>query len=200
FYHSHIFEPLAMRDTFFEVPADKLHRLASDQIWDYDADKIAVVEAEKQRRFDRVTMFVAGGGLVSTIGDYMRFCQMVLNGGSLDGVRILGPKTVKLLSSNQLTPVVRAEGVGEYPFLDLYAGQSMAFAYGVVTNPDVMPDLSSLGELSWGGVAGTKFWIDPEEELIGIAMVQLYQSPWQLRFDMKSAVYPALVELNAKDR
>ena len=126
----------------------------------------------------------------------MRFCQMVLNGGVLDGARILGPKTVQLLSSNQLTPTVRAEGVGEYPLLDLYPGQSMAFAYGVVTEPATMPDLSSRGELSWGGVAGTKFWIDPKEQLIAIAMVQLYQSPQKLRFDLKSAIYPALEELN----
>jgi CubicO group peptidase (beta-lactamase class C family) len=72
----------------------------------------------------------------------------------------------------------------------------MAFTYGVVTNTDLMPDLSSKGEHSWAGAAGTKFWIDPEEELIAIAMVQLYGAPWPLRFDLKSAIYPALSELN----
>ncbi|MEM7360406.1 MAG: serine hydrolase domain-containing protein [Pseudomonadota bacterium] len=195
FFQKRIFDPLNMEDTFFEVPADKLDRLASDQGWDYENSKIAVVPAEQSRNFTDVNLFVGGGGLVSTIGDYMRFSQMVLNGGSLDGVRVLGPKTVQFLSANHLTDKVRAEGVGQYPALDLYAGQSMAFAYGVVTNPDLMPDMSSRGELSWGGVAGTKFWIDPEEELIGIAMVQLYQAPWQLRSDLKTATYQALTEL-----
>ncbi|NND81772.1 MAG: beta-lactamase family protein [Gammaproteobacteria bacterium] len=195
FMHQNIFAPLGMHDTFFEVPADKMHRLASDQRWDHENNKIATIAPEHSRPFDKVGMYAGGGGLVSTIGDYMRFCQMVLNGGSLDGVRILGPKTVALLSSDQLTPKVRAEGVGQYPLLDLYPGQSMAFAYGVVTDPDVMPDIASQGELSWGGVAGTKFWIDPKEKLIAIAMVQLYESPQKLRFDLKSAIYPALTEL-----
>ena len=195
YFHQHIFKPLRMVDTYFEVPAAQMHRLASDQIWDYENKKISVVPAKSARRFDEVSLFVGGGGLVSTIGDYMRFCQMILNGGTLDGAQLLGPKTVAFLGSDHLTPSVRAEGVGEYPSLDLYPGQSMALGYGVVTNPEWMPDLASKGELSWGGVAGTKFWIDPQEQLIGIAMVQLYQSPWKLRFDLKSAIYPALDEL-----
>ena len=195
FYQSRIFKPLGMSDTFFEVPADKMHRLASDQGWDYENAKIAVVPADQGRKFDKVSLFVGGGGLVSTITDYMRFSQMILNGGELNGVRLLGPKTVDFMGANHLSDTVRAEGVGQYPALDLYNGQSMALGYGVVTNPDAMPDLSSKGELSWGGVAGTKFWIDPQENIIGIAMVQLYRAPWKLRSDLKTATYQALEEL-----
>lgn len=195
FYQRNIFAPLKMQDTFFEVPANKMSRLASDQAWDPESNSVVSVPAGAARSFDKVSLFVGGGGLVSTISDYMRFCQMILNGGELDGVRILGPKTVELMGSDQLTPTVRAEGVGQYPALDLYQGQSMAMGYGVVTNPNLMPDLSSKGELSWGGVAGTKFWIDPDEKVIGIAMVQLYSSPWSLRSDLKNATYPALMKL-----
>lgn len=195
FYQQRIFQPLKMNDTFFEVPKDKMHRLASDQGWDYTNNKIVTVPAGQSRRFDKVSLFVGGGGLVSTVTDYMRFSQMILNGGELNGARILGPKTVALMAADHLSDKVRAEGVGEYPALDLYNGQSMALGYGVVTDADTMPDLSSEGELSWGGVAGTKFWIDPQEKLIGIAMVQLYQSPWKLRSDLKTATYQALEEL-----
>jgi len=196
FYQENIFGPLGMNDTFFEVPADKMDRLASDQGWDYKNNKIAVVPAEQSRNYKDVSLMVGGGGLVSTAEDYLRFSQMVMNGGSLNGVRILGPKTVQFLSANHLTKKVWEEGRGQYPALDFYPGQSMALGYGVVTEPGIMPDISSKGELSWGGVAGTQFWIDPEEQLIGIALVQLYQSPWSLRYDFKSATYQALTELN----
>lgn len=195
FYQTRIFQPLAMGDTFFQVPEDKKHRLASDQYWDDENNKVAAVEPGTRRNYDKVSLFFGGGGLVSTIGDYMRFCQMVLNGGSLDGVRLLGPKTMQFVASDHLTPEVRAEGRGEYPSMDFFPGQSMALGYGIITNPAITPSISSKGELSWGGVAGTKFWIDPVEQLIGIAMVQQYRSPWQLRFDLKVATYQALLDL-----
>jgi len=72
----------------------------------------------------------------------------------------------------------------------------MALGYGVVTNPALMPATASKGEISWAGAAGTKFWIDPKEELIAIALVQLYQAPWPLRYDMKATTYQAITELN----
>ncbi|MFT5609585.1 MAG: CubicO group peptidase (beta-lactamase class C family) [Arenicella sp.] len=196
FFQTRIFQPLAMEDTFFEVPADKLSRLASDQYWDRDKNKIASVPSAKSRNFGKVSFFSGGGGLVSTAENYMRFCQMILNGGSYKGARLLGPRTIKFFGSDHLSDLVRAEGVGQYPSADLYSGQSMALGLGVVINPDAMPVMSSKGDLSWGGAAGTKFWIDREQELIGIAMVQLFQSPWPLRFDMQVAVNQAITELN----
>lgn len=196
FFQTRIFQPLAMEDTFFEVPANKLSRLASDQYWDYEKKKITTVTAAQSRDFGNVSFFSGGGGLVSTASDYMRFCQMILNGGSYQGARLLGPRTIKFFGSDHLTDKVRAEGVGQYPSADLYSGQSMALGLGVVINPDTMPVVSSKGDLSWGGVAGTKFWIDREQELIGIAMVQLFQSPWPLRFDMQVAANQAITDLN----
>jgi CubicO group peptidase (beta-lactamase class C family) len=76
----------------------------------------------------------------------------------------------------------------------------MALGYGVVTDPALMPATSSMGELSWAGLAGTKFWIDPQEQLIGIGLVQLYSSPWPLRFDLKVGAYQAITELNSQTK
>lgn len=196
FFQQRIFQPLGMQDTFFQVPASKFKRLAGDQYWDAANKKLMPVPASNQRNYASVSLFSGGGGLVSSASDYMRFAQMVLNGGSYNGVRILGPKTVQYMGLNHLTPAARAEGVGVFQNADLYAGQSMSLGFGVVTNPALMPATSSMGEISWAGVAGTKFWIDPEEEIIGIAMVQQYSAPWPLRFDMKVATYAAITALN----
>jgi CubicO group peptidase (beta-lactamase class C family) len=197
FFEARIFKPLGMTDTFFSVPAEKIHRLASSHYWDSENNKLALVPPENERSNTNVTLFSGGGGLVSTITDYMRFCEMLIKGGSYNGARLLGPKTVQFMSADHLTPEVRAEGVGQYPSLDFFPGQSMALGFGVIINPGITPAISSKGELSWGGIAGTQFWIDPEEDLIGIAMVQLYRSPWPLRFDFKVATYQALTELNS---
>jgi len=196
FFAQRIFKPLGMQDTFFNVPENKLTRLAGDHAFDTESGKVVPVPVERQRDFTNNGFFSGGGGLVSTISDYMRFSQMVLNGGEYNGERVLSPKTVEYLSLNHLTPKVRAEGVGDYPALALHGGQSMALGYGVVTNPELMPAISSKGEISWAGAAGTKFWIDPQEELIAIALVQLYQAPWPLRYDLKAATYQAITELN----
>jgi CubicO group peptidase (beta-lactamase class C family) len=191
YFRTVLFEPLQMHDTYFSVPENKLARLASDQYWDAKANKILTVpEAQSQSYLNR-TLFMGGGGLVSTAADYFQFAQMVLNGGSLNGVRILGPKTVEYLSSNHLSDKVRNEG--EH---NLHAGQTMALGFGLVTNSGLMPAVSSVGELSWAGLAGTKFWIDPKEELITIGLVQLYRTPWPLRYDLKATSYQAITELN----
>lgn len=190
FYATRIFEPLKMNDTSFSLADNKQHRLASDQYWDATTGAVTAMPAERSRSYKNVGLFMGGGGLISTAYDYFRFSQMVLNGGTLDGVRILGPKTVEFMSANHMTPQVRA--VGKH---DLHAGQSMALGYGVVTQPALMPAVSSKGEISWAGLAGTKFWIDPQEELITIGLVQLYSSPWPLRSDLKASTYQAITDL-----
>ena len=198
FFQKRIFTPLDMNNTFFNVPEDKLQRLATNHYWNKEEDTISIVPAENNRPPTGITLFSGGGGLISTAMDYMVFCEMLRNGGSYAGVRILGPKTVQYMTINHLTDVVRNEGADDYPASHLYPGQSFGLGFGVITNPGQSQVISSAGEYSWGGAANTKFWIDPEEELVGILMTQLLSSPWSddTRYHMKIATYQALTKLN----
>ena len=195
FFEERIFKPLDMEDTFFSVPQEKRDRLATNHTWDAEAGKLAPVPPEYDLRYDNVTLFSGGGGLVSTIDDYMRFLEMLRRGGTLDGQRIISPKTVEYMTSDHLTPEVWAEGRGEYPAADFYPGQSMGLGFGVIIKPALNQVLSSKGEYSWGGAAGTKYWVDPKEELVAVAMVQLFGSPWPLRNHFKVAILQSLTEL-----
>jgi len=198
YFQRRIFSPLGMSDTFFNVPEDKLQRLATNHYWNSEESTISVVPAENNRPPTGVTLFSGGGGLISTASDYMIFCEMLRNGGSYDGVRILGPKTVQYMTINHLTDEVRNEGADEFPASHLYPGQSFGLGFGVITDPGQSQVISSKGEYSWGGAANTKFWIDPEEDLVAILMTQLLGSPWSddTRYHMKVATYQALTELN----
>ena len=199
FFQKRIFAPLGMYDTFFNVPEDKLHRLATNHYWNEEESTISIVPAEDNRPPTGVTLFSGGGGLISTAMDYMVFCEMLRNGGRYNGVRILGPKTVQYMTINHLTDEVRNEGADEYPASHLYPGQSFGLGFGVITDPGQSQVISSAGEYSWGGAANTKFWIDPEEDLVAILMTQLMSSPWSddTRYQMKIATYQALTELGS---
>ncbi|MFK7730446.1 MAG: serine hydrolase domain-containing protein [Pseudomonadales bacterium] len=198
FFQQRIFEPLGMNDTFFSVPADKLDRLATNHVWDYENNEIALVPVERRRSYENVSLFSGGGGLVSTAMDYMRFCEMLRAGGRYNGARLLGPKTVQYMSMNQLSDEVRNEGADEYPAMHLYPGQSFGLGFGVITEPGMSQVVSSKGEYSWGGAADTKFWIDPEEDLVVVLMTQLLRAPGETRYQIKVATYQALDTLGAK--
>jgi len=199
FFQKRIFAPLGMNDTYFNVPEDQLHRLATNHYWNAEENTMAVVPADRNRPPTGISLFSGGGGLISTAMDYMIFCEMLRNGGRYDGVRILGPKTVQYMTINHLTDQVRNEGADEYPASHLYPGQSFGLGFGVITDPGQSQVISSAGEYSWGGAANTKFWIDPEEELVAILMTQFLASPWSddTRYHMKIATYQALTELGA---
>ena len=197
FFQERIFNPLDMNDTFFNVPADKLDRLASIHYWDAENDTLAVVPAERLFPPNGVTFFSGGGGLISTAMDYMIFCEMLRNGGSYNGVRILGPKTVQFMTIDHLTADVRNEGAAEYPAMHLYPGHSFGLGVSVITDAGQAGVTSSNGAYSWGGAGNTKFWVDPEEDLVAILMTQVLGSPWSdpTRFGMKIATYQALTKL-----
>ena len=198
YFDERIFTPLEMDDTFFNVPDDKLDRLATNHYWNAEADSMAVLPAGMAIPMQGVTLFSGGGGLVSTTMDYMVFLEMLRQGGSYNGVRILGPKTVQYMTIDQLTADVRNNGADEFPASHLYPGQSFGLGFGVITDPGQSGVISSMGEYSWGGAANTKFWVDPEEDLVAILMTQFLGSPWSdpTRFQMKVATYQALTELN----
>ncbi len=197
FYRQRIFEPLGMNDTYFNVPEEKLDRLATNHGWDPQNNRISFPPPEYQRPVTGVTLFSGGGGLVSTAMDYMIFCEMLRRGGSYNGTRLLGPKTVQYMIMDHLKPDVLARGAGEFPESHLYPGHSFGLGFSVVNNPGISEVVSSKGAYSWGGAADTKFWIDPQEDLVVILMTQLMGSPWETRYKMKSATYQALTELGA---
>jgi CubicO group peptidase (beta-lactamase class C family) len=162
FLEQRIFKPLNMVDTGFFVPAGKLKRLA--EFYEYGADgRLQVVHGPINHNFAaRPALSSGGGGLVSTAADYLRFCQMLLNGGKLDGVRLLSPRTVELMRTNVLSPAMTAPSPG--------AGFGLGVA--VYTDAIAAGGYYGKGTFYWGGAAGTWFWIDPTEDLIVIGMIQ----------------------------
>ena len=194
FLQERIFDPLGMVDTGFDVPAEDHGRLA--QVYGYDRNGALAASPASEgpvgsRPFlDPATFFSGGGGLVSTAMDYMRFCQMLLNGGELDGVRILSPTTVNMMSRNHLP-----REMGEYA-----PGLGWGLDFSVVLDP-VEAGSVSAGEYSWGGAAGTWFWIDPVEDLVFVGMIQQFGSG---RPDVRSLshqlTYGAITEPGALPR
>ncbi|MBN1400483.1 MAG: beta-lactamase family protein, partial [Anaerolineae bacterium] len=166
-----IFRPLGMVDTAFWVPPEKLGRLTTQYTCDADG-VLEVSDVPPDSRWARPPAFESGGsGLVSTMHDYARFAQMLLNGGELDGVRILGRKTVGLMASDHISDDLRAS-------FNAFGNQSRrGYGFGlgvrVMRAPAQALFPGSEGEYGWAGLASTKFWIDPAEDLIGIIMRQL---------------------------
>ena len=194
----HIFAPLGMTDTFFAVPDDKLERFLPNHIINPQTGKLMTIpndSTDAMRDYSQVTLFSGGGGLVSSTMDYMRFAEAMRNGGELDGVRILGTKTVDYMRSNHLGASITAGGNGETPTLNgALRGFGFGLGFGLVVDPAAGGVIGSAGEYNWGGAAGTVFWIDPVEEIVVVSMIQLMSSPWPLRSDLKVATYQALLE------
>jgi CubicO group peptidase (beta-lactamase class C family) len=180
--------PLAMPDTAFYLQGDRASRLAR-------ADSAIAVPGDPAQK---PPILSGGGGLLSTAGDYARFCQMMLNGGALNGTRLLSPKTVALMTSDQLppnisrnSPVAIALGATG-PSREM--GQSFGLGFAVRTEPGSNPLPGSVGDFYWAGIAGTYFWVDPQEKMFAVLMVQLPQGQtvpiWRLT---RTLVYQALV-------
>ena len=200
---TYIFEPIGMVDTFFEVPKQKMSRFLPNHYYDYGEKSLKTVQETKEKynamsNYEDVSMFSGGGGLVSTAMDYMLFMEALQNGGSLNGNRILGPKTLQYMIRNHLSGSIEQKGgAGENP-LDEASNNGFGFGlgFGLVTNSVNNSIIGSEGEYNWGGAAGTVFWIDPVENITVVSMIQLMSSPWKLREDLKVAVYQALDQIN----
>ena len=191
----HIFEPLGMTDTFFSVPTDKWDRFLPNHRWDREKEQLITLGPRSYDRFQDVTMFSGGGGLVGTAMDYMRFAEMLRNGGSLDGNRILSPRTIEFMTMNHLPASISSGGSGEAPGLGgrRLNGFGFGLGFGLVTDVAASGVMGSVGEYNWGGAAGTIFWVDPVEDFVVVAMIQLMGSPWPLRSELKIAVNQAIV-------
>lgn len=175
FFEQRIFKPLAMNDTFFHVPSDKVDRLSAIYT-ETDGGLQAAPASETERYTGTNTKLESGGGgLVSTASDYLRFCEMLRRGGELDGKRVLAPRTVALMTQDHL------------PIAGPMPGFGFGLGFGVITDPYKLGVPASKGTYTWGGAAGTSFWIDPVEDLIGIYMVQI--RPQQRSPELRSSRY-----------
>jgi CubicO group peptidase (beta-lactamase class C family) len=197
FMQNRIFGPLKMHDTAFYVPAAKRQRFVALKA--YDATSKSLIEPSGVLVFDYSQPPGAasgGAGLVSTTTDYSRFAQMLLNGGELDGARILAPATVKLLAANHLAEDIRAKP--DEPF-GARTGMGFGVDVSVVLDAAKAGTLRGEGTYDWGGAAGTWFWVDPKNDLIFVGMIQVmnrWQHPQLQHIDTETSalVYRALVE------
>jgi CubicO group peptidase (beta-lactamase class C family) len=197
FLESRIFKPLKMYDTSFMVPAAKVSRLAA--VYSADPKTKQLVEVTPNPRvqdFTKPPPFESGGGgLVSTAADYSRFCQMVVNGGELDGVRILAPASIELMGTNQISQAAMGNANGTLASR-FNEGVGFGLDFLVYNDPRKAGTMLGKGTLSWGGAAGTWFWIDPTNEVVFIGMIQRFGSPGgvELVTLSRTLVYQALVD------
>ena len=188
-----IFEPLGMPDTAFHVPEEKIERLATTY-GPTMSNGLKPIDTPADG-FGRPPRFLGGGGgLVSTAVDYLRFSQMMLNKGELDGVRLLGRKTVELMTTNHLPPEL-------LPFSISRSMSGFTKGYGFGLGVAVMQDvtqataMASNGEFNWGGAANTYFWVDPQEHLIGILLTQFMpMSHYNVDREFRVLAYQALAD------
>lgn len=164
FVRERIFEPLGIRDTYYNIPKDKVNRVAAV----YRPDKEGKIVLSRKPEYHEPTKYFPGvAGLNGTAADYFRFSQMILNGGEYEGHRLLGRMTVDMMITNQ---------IGGGPNKRVYIrgdGYGFGLGFAVLTDPSKSPDALSPGTFTWGGADGTLFWIDPVEQLIGIMMIQI---------------------------
>ena len=214
FFKERILEPLGMHDTGFSVTKGNSDRFASLYSPLSGADMSNVGKksvsdprqmkpglklqepAATSRYLKPTKLFSGGGGLTGTIGDYARFCQMLLNGGELDGERLLSPITVNFMRSNQLPDNADMAAMGQPVWSETsYDGIGFGLGFAVVIDPPKASIITSVGEHHWGGAASTFFWIDPQEDLFVVFFTQLMpSSTYPIRRELRTRVYQAIVE------
>lgn len=195
FFAERILGPLGMSDTGFVVPESDVHRLAA---------LYAVAGGRPPVRYDAFgnaalstpSALSGGSGLVSSARDYHRFTQLLLGGGSLDGVRVVGPRTLRYMTRNHLPGGVDLDGFGRPLFAEMrFPGVGFGLGFAVLADPVKYRVLSSAGEFGWGGAASTSFFVDPAEELTVLFLTQLLPSSTHpIRTQLRQLVYQALVD------
>jgi len=175
FLNERIFEPLDMTDTYFNVPTE------------YQSRRVVISDRDMSSFFDRPTTkyFSASGGLTSSAEDYLKFEQMLVNGGELFGNRLLSPRSVRMMGSNQIGDLYRG-------FSQTQEGMGFGYTVGVTVNPITSNARRSAGAFGWGGAFGTRSWTDPEEELTAVIMLQ--QPHPGTQYDFENAVQQAIIE------
>jgi CubicO group peptidase (beta-lactamase class C family) len=209
FLQERIFDPLGMKDTGFFVPPEKARRLAAC----YSASPQGAMTFHATDRKGGLTLqddpatssflsppslISGGGGLCSTSADYLTFCRALLNGGELDGVRLVGPKTLALMTANHLPGGKTLPELSRSLFSEAtYHGIGFGLGFSVTLDPARTLIPGSAGEYAWGGAATTSFWIDPAEELIAIFMTQVLPSTaTPIRRELRTMIYSAITDSN----
>lgn len=196
FLERRITQPLGMSDTAFYLNTSQAERLVEPQVDPATGKKPQFGDAKDLTK-EKVKWFSGGGGMLSTASDYARFCQMLANGGELDGVRLLSPKTLAVMTSDQIPPnasrvgmLAAAQDLSPLPEL----GQSFGLGFAVRTDLGHSPVSGSVGDYFWAGAAGTYFWIDPQEKLYAVMMLQMpFVEAGTYRRALREIVYGALV-------
>jgi CubicO group peptidase (beta-lactamase class C family) len=185
-----ILKPLGMEDTGFSVPPDKIDRFAT--LYGLSEEgPLELIDVATGFDFTDVQLYSGGHGLVSTTADYARFAQMLLNKGELDGARLLGPRTIDLMTANHLPSTLLPMVMGTDPM----PGHGFGLGFSVMMDVPQSGLMGSVGLHGWGGWASTHFWVDPQEQLIGIFMSQYIPSgTYPVRTEFRTLVYQALVD------
>jgi CubicO group peptidase (beta-lactamase class C family) len=187
FLRERLFEPLKMEDTYFSIPASKFPRLA---VLYKKGENGKLVKSSSTLTHPVIqTYFSGGAGIISTASDYVRFAQMLLNKGELDGKRILSKKTIELMTSNSIGDKYIANS------LRYTSGDKFGYGFGIRTERGVFDELESIGSYGWDGAYYTRFWVDPKEDLIGIFMSQM-DNFWSENYinKFKVLVYQSIVD------
>ena len=192
FVEERITKPLGMHDNAFYLTAEQASRLAEPQVDPATGQRPDMAKAEDLTK-EKQKWFSGGGGLLSTATDYARFCQMLLNGGELNGVRLLSPKTVAVMTADQLPPGILRSGYEDLaPTQEM--GQSFGLGFAVRTDAGRNPLSGSVGDYFWAGAAGTYFWVDPQEKLFAVMMIQMpFAQSGHYRRALRELVYAALI-------
>jgi CubicO group peptidase (beta-lactamase class C family) len=191
YFSEHIFGPLGMTDTAFSVAPDKVERFAANYQRGPDKTLKLLDDPEKSSYLAQPTFLSGGGGLTGTTADYLRFCEMLRQGGALDGKRIIGSRTLQLMRRNHLPGDLSSLAIGAFSET---AYEGVGFGLGFATSlDDVSTGSLGAGDYYWGGAASTIFWVDPVEDLVVVFMTQLMPSAtFNFRGQLKNIIYSAI--------
>ncbi len=194
FLREKVLTPLGMLDTDFIVAKDKQERFATCYMPGKDGKLAVMDDPTKSTYLAPRKGYSGGGGLAGTAGDYLRFCKFMLNKGELDGVRLLGRKTIELMTSNHLPGDMADMGMPRFSESPYY-GIGFGLGFSVMINPAKAQILGTAGEYAWGGAASTAFWCDPAEDMAVVLLTQLYpSSTYPIRRDLRVLTYQAIVD------
>jgi len=193
FLRDRVLGPLGMRETAFRVPEESLPRFAALYTRGGDGTP-ALMDDVPTSIFRKARLPSGGGGLVSTLDDYLRFCRFILNKGELSGVRLLGRKTVELMTANHLRGDMADMGQARFSESS-YVGIGFGLGFSVTLDPARAQILGTPGEVAWGGAASTAFWIDPAEDMAVVLLTQLFpSSTYPIRRELRVLTYQAVID------